>query len=416
MAQEPLSHTTSLTSLREDGLFTGEEVTIKFVGDEQILAVLVEAEEERSDEGENNSSSSPSSPSAAVDLASKNGGGVVMYSPPTISTTTTTTPSHAEESSGEGVDAILIENYHPNLSSGAASLDVASSDEQEYNIHHYIATSAAEAELKPSSLQGESTASPSKGGKRIAQIKRSIARKMNRAAFRMKAAVSRNVADAISARTEGTNSTVGSGGEEIDCYSHEGAGESFPSTDGLELTTPEEESVSLRTHSSVVINRPSNNANLDTNSTVRSTTSVANDEETDLIEYDIIHTSQNIIVPSLNISSEQIDPTYTGPYDDNKSLVTCSTGDFDTSQLYSRSWSTVAQSISGSKFVLHRSPSNRSFHHCPIGEDDILNLSMPGSGANQRSNFDKEEDCVSLDGLSLVNSIVGDDRSYVEDY
>ncbi|KAL3804853.1 hypothetical protein HJC23_006625 [Cyclotella cryptica] len=456
MAQEPLSRTTSLSSLRENGLFTGEEVTIKIVGEEQILAVLAETEEECCDEGERDIPSSSSAAAAATEgnLISNeaSAGDEILDAPPKTNAHefTRTMPQHeidvngAEERGDEGVNAILIENHPPPASSlEASSLEVASSDEQELNIHHCIATSSsatADAATTPKDSASTSTHAPLQsssspipppkavvvGGKRISQLKRSITRKMNRAAFRMKAAVSRN--PPADARTEGTNSTVGSGAEENDCHSHEGGtrGESLALVGGLALAMAEEELVSMQEHSFGV----TNSIHKDINDTVQSATN--EEEETDFIEYDIVHTTttttpqQPIPLSQSDPSTEQIDPTYAGPYDDNKSLVTYSTGDFDMSQMYSRSWSTIAQSVAPSKLVVRRCVSNRSWSgNGPIGEETVLDFSLPSNVGGGRVEYpwdaekeeeEAEEECVSLDGLSLVHSIVGDDRSYVEDY
>lgn len=97
------------------------------------------------------------------------------------------------------------------------------------------------------------------------------------------------------------------------------------------------------------------------------------------------------------------------------------------SQMYSRSWSTIAPTVV-SKRRFGRSCSGKSLisrnervvvmselygNTLEEGSEEIV-VPMPTEGGSVTRV--EKEDGVSLDGLSLVNSVVGDDRSYVEDY
>ena len=139
------------------------------------------------------------------------------------------------------------------------------------------------------------------------------------------------------------------------------------------------------------------------------------DTKNSTMEY---HHSKLLNLPSNE--REQYDPNYQGPYDDKKSCVTYSTGDFDMSQMYSRSWSTIAPTVV-SKGAAHwlenhvvftnELYSSRTDKDC---KEDSEIMVVPIE--KMRSSTKEKEDGVGLDGLSLVESVVGDDRSYVEDY
>jgi hypothetical protein len=401
----------SLTSLREDGLFTGEEVTIKFgPGEERILAVLVETDENTDEEN-----------SMIADFAT-----VVSHShaEPQLSLHETDlsaadATTKIDENGDEGVNAILIEHGTP--------IPV-----EEEHVGHYITPQQPE-QLPP--------ICPPVSKTRFS-FKRKITMKMNQAASKVK-----SVLGTKSGGTFNTSSTAGTTESDSDECMHallptpRAAQSIEESASHFKETQSPTSALVSNDNSTDQTTRLSNNnieqstsSDFDTiakdeydkSSPQASTPTICNAETNDAsIEYDIIHTSQLESPPSKEI--EQFDPTYQGPYDDNKSFVTYSTGDFDMSQMYSRSWSTIAPTVV-SKRRFGRSCSGKSLisrnervvvmselygNALEEGSEEIV-VPMPTEGGSVTRV--EKEDGVSLDGLSLVNSVVGDDRSYVEDY
>jgi hypothetical protein len=430
---DPQHDAMSLASPCENGLFTGEEVTIKFGSGH--LTVLVETDENTDEED----SLSPSLPVVESSLSSRNLLSRSSNGPPEQidGTDTPAALNTTIESIDEGVDAILIERDESNHSYN-----------DEAHVGHYIQPLVSAPQRRP-------PVSPASKGKRRFSF-RKIQSKMNR----LKAVISRGSSGGATGRIGGNANMCDTNGS-FDSSNRSGkSGATTPradqlvqeasigSTESMQQLNPDRyvETNSMSSYSSITTNLETQlhaigSIDFDTISkeeydrltTLRANNLSSNASNEQFEEYDIVHTSQVIdsqieVNPQMiqpqpsRAESEQIDPTYTGPYDDNKSLVTYSTGDFDMSKMYSRSWSTIATttaSLEGASLITGAMPTPmrpRYSRKSPCSGSSKQNVECGKIQSKGRTEIKEDGDGVSLDGLSLVNSIVGDDRSYVEDY
>ena len=423
-----LDRTMSLTSVREDGLFTGEEITIKNTLIEQQcnLAVVIEADENTYEEDVNISSSivivpSVDSSSTAEYAESQSQEGDPQHHEH-IEIAISPIQSQ-EESTEEGVDAILVEH-------GRAPI-LTETEHISHCIH-------SESRPPPLASQERSVSF---------SFKRNITRKMNRAAHKVKNALG--------------NASKNQGNVNIDSASSQDiVSEARDENNRIHLSLPTPRAAQTIEEASSHFDELSVQPTVDATTETPRRKNASNNMEATRTEYDrITHAydkldqtgsirensdasieynieqssqiqSNHHMLSNLSKESEQFDPDYQGPYDDNKSLLTHSTGDF--SQMYSRSWSTignhnVASAIGRISWSRGRSNSpyigsrervdviNESFCQAEdkeFGEDKIMVVPKE----RRRDGAKEMGGGISLDGLSLVNSVVGDDRSYVEDY
>ena len=423
-----LDRTMSLTSVREDGLFTGEEITMKNTRTEQQckLAVLIEADEHTTYEEDNDVKNITSSivivPSVDSSSAAENAEAQSQNGDPQhhehIEIAISPIQSQEEE---EGVDAILIEH-------GCAPITTETE-----RVSHYIRSQSPPPPL-PSQEQRSVSFS----------FKRNITRKMNRAAHKVKNALGSNAS-----KTQ-VNVNIDSASSQDIIVS-----ETRDENNRIQLSAPtprtaqtveeasshfDELSVQSTVDATTETPRRKNASNNIMEATKTECETIIKvydsiDENSDAsIEYNIEQSSQiqsnHHMRSNLSKESEQFDPDYQGPYDDNKSLLTHSTGDF--SQMYSRSWSTIGNhnvASTNGRISWSRGRSNSPYvgsrdrvvvinESCSQAEDGEFGEDKIMVVPKERRRDDTKEmnGGVSLDGLSLVNSVVGDDRSYVEDY
>lgn len=427
---DPLDDTMSLSSLREDGLFTGEEISLKFGPNKgKILTLLVETDDNTDEEDSIVVASvADESQSLVAPFAKYSQQDYQEELPPGANE-----PGHllsglsmhvlAGEAGDEGVNTILIEH--------GATITTTES-----HIGHII----------PSSQPKMPAISGSKPRRsRISFMKRAVI-KLKHVLGYVKASGSANTASTFNTNPDNENRhsyslptpraaqtieeaesqhfrEVHSSPPPTAATTNETPPQPLTTNNFIEHTTSAEFHVSLKEkcdkiplqHSISAMNKPK-----------------TNDDSNECV----FHTQMQLHSrPSTE--SEQFDQTYQGPYDDNKSFVTYSTGDFDISQMYSRSWSTIAPPTMASKastsyapiefgrsrsemslnsrlervVIMNPSFSSKKDKDC-TGDYNIMVVPVEKS----RYACKEEDKGVSFDGLSLIDSVVGDDRSYVEDY
>jgi hypothetical protein len=342
-----LDDTMSLTSLREDGLFTGEEITLKYRPDRiRSLTVLVEADEISGDEEDSFDASVIESKSSLtrinspcsqleenLDRAPESRDDLQL-----LPTNTSINTMAEEETGDEGVNAILIEEHDAPITS------------TESHVGHFIPPSQPQLPLSPESK-----------AKRVRfSFKRNIKIQMNRAAIKVKSMLSNGKAGGTSL-TEITTETNHADDDDDGCDHalptpraaetiEEAASQHFEETDHSSPSAASpvnNDTTCLSDKTTIEHTKPAcfDAVTEDENISCQAPTpTIANVESYNTSTDYTAHVPQQL-ESRPSVESDQIDPNYEGPYDDNKSFVTYSTGDFDMSQMYSRSWSTLAPTV-----------------------------------------------------------------------
>ncbi|KAL7502963.1 hypothetical protein ACHAXN_000826 [Cyclotella atomus] len=428
-----LDDTMSLTSLREDGLFTGEEITLKFrPGERRSSTVLVEADEILDDEKGSFVASVASAIESQSSLTRINSLSSQLEDNlermretrdhlQILSTDISINTMAEEEIDDEGVNTILIEEHGAPITT------------TEYHVGHIIPPS--QPQLPPLSHE-------SKAKRTRFFFKRNLKVTLNRAAIKVKSVLSNGKAGGTSSTETTTDTNHSDDDESNHALPTPRAAETIEEAASQHFEEAEQSSTLAASPINDGISdetRIEHTKSVDFDTITKEhyekiSSTIVNETNDTSTEY-TTHVQQQL-EPKSSAESDQIDQNYQGPYDDNKSFVTYSTGDFDMSQMYSRSWSLAPTVVSKTsktfaprRFGKSKSEisdmsitdqqqdrvviisSSLSSKKDQCAEDNIMVVQVAGERAQN-----KNENCFGLDGLSLVNSLVGDDRSYVEDY